>query len=78
MPSEYRNPKLSKSDPMVVEHIKIPKSVLASLNISAASRQRHRSFVVREILETWKVQFDKDMAANAVAAAKSNKKTSAA
>jgi len=54
---------------MVVEHIQDSEVSSSLIEHLAASRQRHRSFVVREILETWKVQFDKDMAANAVAAA---------
>ena len=41
---------LAKRDPLVVEPIKIPKSVLALFTAVAKRRQRFRSFVIREIL----------------------------
>jgi hypothetical protein len=41
---------LSKTDPLVTEHIKIPTSVIATLDSEAAKLQRPRSWVIRQVL----------------------------
>lgn len=51
-PSEVRSSKFAKSDLMRVEHVKIPESVLATLTVEATRRDRHRSYLIRELLAT--------------------------
>jgi Ribbon-helix-helix protein, copG family len=50
---------LSKTDPLRVEHIKIPTSTMATLDSAAAKRQRSRSWLVREILGDWALEYRK-------------------
>lgn len=79
MPRDYRDPKLAKTDPMLTIHVKIPTSVISLLNIAGTRRQRHQSFMTREILEQWAAKFRVELAEeSAVASAAAAKKPASA
>jgi hypothetical protein len=50
---------LSKTDPLRCLHVKIPLSTIASLNSAAGKRARSASYVIREILMDWALEYRK-------------------
>jgi Ribbon-helix-helix protein, copG family len=51
---------LSKTDPLVTEHIKIPTSAIATLTSMAAKAQRDRTWIIREILMEAALKYRKE------------------
>lgn len=55
----YYPPELSKSDPLVAQHLKIPTSTAATIDAAAHKQQRSRAWLMREILSDWALDYRK-------------------
>lgn len=66
-PREFRDPALSKSDPMITEPIKIPKSILTKLTEIGLRQGRYRTYVIRTMLEAGVAKAEAEIAAEAAA-----------
>ena len=53
MAKGYYDPVLSKTDPLVSLHVKLPRSTVAVLNAAARKRQRPATFLMREAIVAW-------------------------
>lgn len=58
---------------MTSEHVKLPKSVIAVLALEAAKRDRHRSYIIREVLAEAAARFQIKHAEEAAAPRRARK-----
>jgi predicted transcriptional regulator len=63
---EYYDAVLSKTDPLMPMHVKLPRSVVATLNRAARKRQRYATFVMREALMAWAKRWQEENPAGVV------------
>jgi hypothetical protein len=56
-------PAQAKHDPLVVEPLKLPTSIIETLAVAALKAQRYRTYVAREALVAWAKEFRRSMTA---------------
>lgn len=62
MPRDNSYPSaLAKTDPLVMEPVKIPTSTLETLTVVALQQRRYRTYVIRQILVEAAEKFQKEL-----------------
>jgi hypothetical protein len=56
-------PDLAKIDPLVMEAVKLPVSVLEALTVRGLLEQRYRSYIIREVLTEYAAKYRRSLGA---------------